>query len=465
MRVLFIYPKPNVVFDPAHSLPLGMGYIASILEKEGHKVSVFDLNVQDDNLEERLSDVDIVGIYAKTVHIKSAWKICDRIKKCNEKILTVLGGPHPSVMPDESLIKTSVDFVIRREGELTFKELCEKIGDSPQGTVPNFSDIAGLSYKENGKIIHAPDRELINNLDELSFPAYHLFPFDSYTTTRPTWFNKRKFRPATIITSRGCPYKCVFCFQGIHGNKYRYRSPENVVSEIKFLKEKYGINFIEILDDNFALIGKRVEKICELLIKENLNIKWSVPEGFVRVDLISRDLLRLAKRSGCVDFWFAIESGSQNVLTNIINKGTTVDQIKEAVRIAKSEKFEVGAFVCIGNLGETKEDIKKTIELICSLDLDKCQFTVVTPYPGSRLYDILVKENKLLVKDWDYYSPYENKAFFEYNGMTKEKIEEMYKLAFRKFYIRPSYIYRTLKNPTTYMNLPLILKEIWHFFF
>lgn len=460
MNILFVYPKPNLVFDTAHNLPLGMGYIAAVLEKEGHKVSVIDLNVQEDNLESRLDAVDIVGIYAKTCHIKSAWRLCERIKKYNPRIYVLLGGPHPSVLPDESLQRGDVDFIIRREGEYTFKELCEVLGNGK-----SFSAVKGLSYRENGNVINNPDRELIKNLDELPFPAYHLFPFHSYTPTRPTWLDTKSLTVGTISTSRGCPFKCVFCFQGIFGQTYRHRDPRRVVDEIKFLIDNYSVNFIEIIDDNFSLLHKRAVEFCKILIEEDLGIQWSLPNGFTRVDNISRELLKLAKKSGCVDFWFAMESGSQRVLDEIINKKTTLEQIRNTVKIAKDEGFEVGAFTCIGNFGETEEEIYKSIDLAIELDLDKCQFTLVTPYPGSRLYQMLSKENKLLIKNWDHYSPYENRAFFEYDGMPKKKIEQLYKTAFRRFYLRSPYIWKTMKRRTTYTNLPLLVKQVWHFMF
>lgn len=464
MNILLVYPKPNLKFYTTHSFPLGMGYIAAVLEQENHNIFILDLNIHSDNLEEVLdkNKIDITGIYAKTVHIKSVWKLCERIKKHNPKIRTVLGGPHPSVLPEESLNFSTVDIVIRKEDEYSFKELCINLSQNKV-----LKDIKGISYKSNGKIIHNPDREFINNLDDLPFPARHLFNFEDYTkfNTRPTWNTQKNTRIGTIITSRGCPYQCVFCFHGVHGYNYRYRSPENVIKEIKLLKEKYNVNFIEILDDNFALIEERAKKICELMIKENLNIKWTVPEGFIRADKVSQDLLRLAKQAGCVDFWFAMESGSQRVLDNIINKKTSIEQIKETAQIAKKEGFETGAFICIGNFGETEEEILASINLARSLDIDKCQFTIVTPYPGSKLYDELHTKNKLLITDWDKYSPYENKAFFEYPEMTKEKIEYMYQLAFKKFYFRPSYVLKTLKRKSTYTNFSLILKELYHFLF
>lgn len=459
MNILFIYPKPNISFDTTHGLPLGIAYISAVLEKGGHRVSVLDLNVQPDNLEKRLKKVDVVGVYAMTPAIKAAWGICERVKKTNPNTVTVIGGPHPTVLPAESLEHDFVDIVVRREGEYTFAELCDKLEKKQK-----LGNVKGISYKENGRIKHNPDREPIKNLDDLPFPAYHLFPLDSYDPTRPTWINKRKIIPGTMITSRGCPFKCNFCFKGVHGNAFRYRSPQNVVDEIKFLIENYNINFLEFQDDNFSLIPKRAIEICKLMVKEGIDIKWSIPNGMSRVEKIDRELLQWVKKSGCVDIWIAVESGSQRVLSDIINKNITLDQIRNAVKLIKEFGFTVGGFVSMGNLGETKEDMLKSIDFACSLGLDRLQVTIITPFPGSRLYNMLTQEEgKLLVKDWDYYGPYEDKIFFEYDGMTQETIKKLYKKAYRRFYLRPSYIIKALTNPVTYVNMPLIIKEAIRF--
>lgn len=458
MNILFVYPKPNISFDTTHCLPLGIAYISAVLEKEGHKVSFLDLNVQPDDLEDRLKTVDVVGVYAITPAIKSAWKICERVKKVNPEIITILGGPHPTVLPSESLEYDFVDVVVRKEGEYTFAELCDKLERNQK-----LENIKGISYKENGKIKHNPDREPIKNLDSLPFPAYHLFPLGLYGPTRPTWVDKRKIRQGTMITSRGCPFKCNFCFKGVHGNAYRYRSPQNVVDEIKLLVDKYNINFLEFQDDNFNFIPKRAVEICKLMVEEGIDIKWSIPNGISRVDKINRELLEWAKKSGCADIWIAVESGSQRVLKDVINKDIRLEQIRDAVKLINEFGFTVGGFVSMGNFGESREDILKSIDFACSLGLDRLQVTIVTPFPGSILYDFLSREGKLLITDWDYYGPYEDKVFFEWDGVTQETIRELYKKAYRKFYLRPSYILKTLTNPITYSNMPLIIKEAVRF--
>lgn len=458
MNILFISPKPNIHFDTAHSIPLGLAYMASVLENGGHKVSVIDLNVQADTIQKEIKNVDVVGVRAITPIVKSAWNICKRVKSVNPNITTVLGGPHPSCMPEESLQKPQVDIVVRKEGEYTFKELCDKL---EKGL--SLDKILGISYKKGKRVIHNKDRPPIKNLDELPFPAYHLFPMEKYDPTRPTWVDKSKLRVGNIMTSRGCPFQCNFCFKGVHGYQFRYRSPENVIEEIRLLTEKYNVNFLEILDDNFTFYHERAIKICKLMIKEGIDIEWTVPEGFSRVDNLNKEILKWAKKSGCTDVWLAIESGSPRVLKEIIHKNVTLDQIRNAFKLAKEAGFITGGFVSIGNYGEQEYDIKKTIDFVLSLDMDRLQISIVTPFPGSELFNKLEKEGKLLTKDWDLYGLFEKRVYFEYGGMSKEKILELYKEFFRKFYLRPSYIMKILKNKTTYLNFPLLLKEAMNF--
>lgn len=456
-QILLIYPKPSVAYDTTHCLALGLAYIAAVLEKNNFKVKVIDFNVQKPSLAQKLKNIDIVGIFTLTPNIYNSWRLAQKIKKINQKIWVVLGGPHASSLPEESLAKKQVDAVVRQEGEITFLEVCQA------WPAKDFSKIKGLSFRKNKKIVNNSDRPYIKDLDSLPMPAWHLFPLEKYGSTRPTWIDQSKVVVGTVITSRGCPYHCIFCFKGVHGCQYRFRSPESVLAELKILKEKFGVNFVEFQDDNFNLIPGRALKICKLLVKEKLNIKWSIPNGLSRVDNLSQEFLSWAKKSGCVDVWFAVESGSQRVLDKVIGKKTKISQIKRAVKLAKIEGFQVGGFVCLGNPGETEKDMQKTIDFVCKLSLDRCQFTIVTPFPGSRLFAQMKEQNKLLTYNWDDYGPFENKVYIADPVAKPEIVRKMYRYAFRRFYLRPSYIVKALTRITTYKNIKLILQQLWRF--
>lgn len=456
MNILLIYPKPNISFDTTHCVPLGLAYIAAVLQSEGHTLTCLDLNVQQDNLEQLAKENSVVGIYTKTPTIKSVWKLCERIKNVNPAALTVLGGPHPSAMVDECLSHNCVDVVVRGEGEYTMRELCDFISKNK-----SIKSVKGISYKKDNKLIHNPARDKIQNLDELPYPAYDLFPVKAYSPTRPTWIDKNSVVPISMVSSRGCPFVCNFCFSQQTG--FRGRSPEKFVEEVKFLVDKYKINFIELQDDVFNLIPSRSMEICNLLIKENLDVKWSIPNGISRVEKVSREFLELCKKSGCIDTWFAAESGSERIRQNFINKMNTLQQVKDAIRTAKDVGFQVGAFFVLGHPDETKDEMQGTIDLAKSLPLDRAQFTIATPFPGTKLFDMIKQNGKFLITDWDFYGPYENAVFFEYGNMKKEIVEEMYKKAYRSFYLRPSYIAKKLLRRETYTNLPLLLSEAVRF--
>jgi len=418
----------------------------------GHKVSVLDLNVQPNDLEKKVKSIDLVGITTVTNTIKASWELCERVKESNPYVTTVLGGPHATALPQESLYQPAVDVVVRGEGEETIVELCDK-----QEKGGSLEDVDGISYKKNGRIHHNRNRKLIKNLENLPFPAYHLFPMEKYTGPHATFLKRRWRGCAVVLTSRGCPYNCVFCCKETFGRQFRYRSPENVVEEIRFLIDNYRINFFGVEDDAFTLIKSRASEICNLIVKEGLDITWETSNG-IRVDSVSLQLFEDMKKAGCIRVWYGTESGSQRVLDHIINKGTTLQQAEEAVKLAKKVKFEVGTFWVLGNPGETREDLDMTINFAIKLDPDYATFTIATPYPGTRLYEMI--KDRLLITDWDLYGHYQGKAFFEYDETTPELVEHYFKRAYRKFYLRPSFILRTFLKTGANTNFLGILKNI-----
>lgn len=458
MNILLVYPKPNI-FKPTSVIPLGLAYIASVLEQSGHKVIVNDLNVEPYKIDNILKNesIDLVGISASTPMIKAVWSISKRIKNYDNHITVVLGGPHPSALPVESLTHEDVDIVVRGEGEYTMRELCEKI----ETNAIDLESVNGISYKSNGHIMHTSGREYIKNLDELPFPAYHLFPsLDNYTPSQPLLSNSK--RSAAIITSRGCPEQCIFCYKDVFGNRYRMRSPKNVIDEWKMLVEELRVREIAVQDDSFTLHKKRTIEICNGIKKEGLDIDWSTPNG-IRVDTVNFDLLSSMKQAGCKLVWFGVESGSQRVLDDIVQKRIRLIQVEDAVKTAKRAGLEVGTFFVLGMPGETEEEMQMSIDFAKKLDPDYCQFTICGPFPGTRLYNYLVEKNVRLLDDWDLFGHYEGHAYFDYDGAKRGSIERMYKKAYKEFYLRPNYILRLLAKKKTYLNIRNTIKGGFHF--
>jgi anaerobic magnesium-protoporphyrin IX monomethyl ester cyclase len=457
MNVLLIYPRPNI-FKPSSVVPLGLAYLASVLEQSGNRVIVNDLNVEPDRIDNIIKNepIDLVGISASTPMIKSAWSIAKKVKNINKNATVVLGGPHPSALPEEALKYEDIDIVVRGEGEYTLMDLCKKMEDEV-----GLESIDGISYKNNGYIKHNIAREYIKNLDELPFPAYHLFPsLDNYTPSQPLLSNSK--RSAAIITSRGCPENCIFCYKEIFGSKYRMRSSKNVIDEWKMLVEELKVQEIAIQDDTFTLHKKRAIEICNMIKKEGLDVDWSTPNG-IRVDTVNSELLSSMKQAGCKLVWFGVESGSQRVLDEIVQKKINLNQVEKAITTAKRVGLEVGTFFVLGMPGETEEEMQMSIDFAKKLDPDYCQFTICGPFPGTRLYTYLIEKNIRLLDDWDLFGHYEGHAYFEYEGVNKEIIEKMYKKAYKKFYLRPNYILKFFTKKETYLNITNTIKGASHF--
>jgi len=438
--ILLINPK----FENANSfwIPLGLAYIASYLEKNSFDVKIIDANVLQIDDEEVADLIEkkpvVVGISAMTSVIYSTWKIAKNIKQKFPNSLIVLGGPHPSVLPEESLKNEFIDIVAIGEGEETMKEIADSFVN---GTL-KLNEIKGIAYKTNsGKIEYTESRPLIENLDKLPFPARRLFPaIGKYV---PEAYKKLPI--ATILTSRGCPYRCTFCYAGIFGKRFRPRSPENIISEIEHLKKDFGIKEFHICDDNFFLDGKRVLRFCNLLAEKKINLPWACVGG-LRIELVEKspELLELMAKTGCYRAAIGIESGNQQILNNI-QKDITLEQVRKAVKILNKAKILVGGLFMIGNYGENEKTVDDTIKFAKSLSIDYAEFMTATPYPGTKLYDQVLKEGHLLIKDWREFNLWTG-AVFEWDNLTKKQIDRLYRKAYLKYYFNPKFFLKSIVN-------------------
>ncbi|WP_455368078.1 B12-binding domain-containing radical SAM protein [[Eubacterium] cellulosolvens] len=443
MDVLLINPTTPLL-STRNTIPLGLAYLAAVLEVEGHRIKIIDLKVEPKSgpeIRKEINATDMVGITSTTPEIYNAYKICNVAKE--EGVPVVMGGPHPSALPYESL--EECDLVVRGEGEGTIVNVCNAIE-----TGESLRDIRGILYKDKEKVVDNTPRELIRDLDSIPFPAVHLFPdIKKYTIQHPLL--DRKSASGVILTSRGCPYNCVFCYKSIFGNVYRYRSSENVLSEWKTLVEKYKVREIGIVDDTFTTNSKRVIEICKMILKEKLQVPWLMPSG-MRVKPISKEILEWMKKSGCIRIAFGIESGSQEVL-NKIRKGITLEEVEKAVDLTKKVGLETIGLFMIGNYGEDESSIKQTIKFSKKLNLDYAIFYVATPYPGTELFEIIKNHGRFLITSWDKYGIHgNNKAYFELGDVKKELVEKMFKQAYRSFYLNPRYIKKRLLDKKTVRN-------------
>ncbi|MGD0780414.1 MAG: FkbM family methyltransferase [Dehalococcoidales bacterium] len=393
-KTLLINPDtpPFYQFGGASGFPIGLGYIAAVLEKD-YDVSVIDVGAEglnDDAIKKRIAEIEpkIVGITSDTLSFQRAIDIATIVKQIDKKITVVIGGAHANALPTYPLKYKCFDICVYGEGERTAVELWEKLDKGK-----SYKDVKGISFRRQEKIVVNPKRELIENLDELPFPARHLFPMDKYRGD-----DSLSVHPVYAIgTSRGCPYSCAFCSNNVaFGKKYRFRSTKNVVDEIDILINQYEAQGIYFREDLFTANKQRVMDICDEIVKRGLHFKWECES---RVNTVDEELLRAMKNAGCELIWFGVESGSPRVL-DLLNKQINHAQIRKAYDLCEKVGIKTGASLILGVPGETLEEIQKTIELAEELK-PKCAwvgFVVFTAFPVSPLYEY-VKQNKLYEKE------------------------------------------------------------------
>ena len=418
---------------------LGIGYIAAVLEKNNFNVEIIDSRVDRLSEEQLIAQLkeknpDVIGFTSTILEINRVVKLSNKIKK--EKLFPnsklILGGPQFTSNPEETMRESGFDIGVYGEGEYSFLELCKALEAKA-----SLREIKGLYIRENGKIIFTGQRELIQNLDELPFPARHLYP--ALANYRPVPASYIRSPVDGILTSRGCPYKCIFCDHGSTGRSFRARSAKSVVDELEFMIKESKIKEFRIYDDTFTLNRQRVVEICNEIINRKLNLSWCC---MTRVNHVDLELLKLMKKAGCWQVHFGLESGDQRML-NIMKKGVTVQQNRDAVIWAKKAGLNVRVFFVLGIPGETKESMRTTIEFAKSLPIDVATFYAVTLYPGNELFEIAKKGGKVLHNDYSQYNPLiDEKTHLAYvpEGMTEEEFKSTVTKSYKEFYFRPRYL-------------------------
>ena len=414
-KILLIRPAPEKEqFGDESFLPLGLGYIAAILRKNNFDVKVFDLLIDKKSDDEVLNFIkyflpSIIGFSAVTPVVNSAYRLAGKIKKTFPDIFLIIGGPHASALPEEPL-NNFFDFVIIGEGENTIIDLLNNLN--------NPEKVKGIAYKQNGNMQITEPREFITALDDLPFPARDLFP--ELKLYRGQESLGSRVPVGSILTSRGCPFSCTFCFKAIFGNKFRARSPENILLEWIHLIKDYKVKEIAIVDDSFTTDVNRVIKFCDLLIKEKLKVRWSCPNG-IRIDIGDIDMLKKMKETGCYRVALGIESGNQEVLDKI-GKRIKIEQIIKMVENCKRVGIKTMGFYMLGNPGEDEKTMQQTIDFAKKLRTDYAQFLLPIPYPRTKMYEEIKKNGKIFITDWSQYGQYEGSACFSYKKMKLSHI-------------------------------------------
>ncbi|MCX7667472.1 MAG: B12-binding domain-containing radical SAM protein [Atribacterota bacterium] len=389
MRVLLLYPPPQGIY---HHIglklpPLGLAYLASFARKR-HEIHVLDLQVEKSkNLEKHLDNYDVVGISTLTNTIHAALHIA-RIAK-TKKRLVIMGGYHPTFQDEEVLRSGLVDVVVRGEGEETFLELLDHLENGA-----NLTNILGISFLRNEQLIRTTPRKPLQHLDRLPFPAWDLLPLSKY------WMTQIEGEPLmSVVTSRGCPFGCTFCVSSrFSGKRWRARSPENVFQELERIYFDLGYRAVAFVDDNFTLSPERVERLCEKIEHNRLKMKWWC---FSRADTIARNesTIRKMARAGLRMVYLGLESVEKSVLDEY-RKNLSLEVTQKAIEILHKYGVRIWGSFILGSLKDTKDTIKKTIELVRNINPDIVQFSLLTPFPGTSIYDEFLQERRLLSTNW-----------------------------------------------------------------
>ena len=431
MKVLLLRPAAEKK-SMARVLPLGLLAVGSVLKRAGHQVKILDLRISnspDEELDAVMNSFDpqVVGIGVMTIECKYGFIDAAKVKKINPDVTVIFGGPHCSHEPQFILNDSNVDLMVSGEGDLTIVELIETLEKGK-----DIASVPGIAYKKNGSYLRTAERPVIRDLDTID-QEYDLidleryFNFQSSMDFFPVFRNKR-FIP--LVTSRGCPFKCTYCHD-IFDKSIQYRSPEAVVNEIEYLIKVYGIREFHIVDDVFNVNMKRAKIVLDAIIKRNLNIHISFPNG-LRADFFDDELIDKMQRAGVYRMALGIESGSQRI-QDMIKKDLDINIIYDVVEKLTSARMSVHGFFMLGFPSETREEMKETIDFACDLGLTTANFSLVIPNPGTDLRQTFIESRESNFEDFSEYTfdaASSNASEVEGDDLIKLKRE-----ANRRFYL------------------------------
>jgi radical SAM superfamily enzyme YgiQ (UPF0313 family) len=458
MKVLLI--NPLTLEDSMVNITpnLGLGYLATSLQNNGYEVEIWD-GVKNDmtrkKLEDRLKvcDYQVAGFQTYTRSVREVQQGLEKVKSISPDIVTVVGGPHPSGDPEGSMNHLKADFAFRGEAEIGLVQLLKKLNGSED---LKFEDINNLIWKDNGSVISNPLKP-IEDLDAVGIPAWDMINPNDYPYAPIGAFSK-KFPLTSISSTRGCPYRCTFCANNtIMGRKVRARSADIVLKEMELLHDKYGVREFQIIDDNFTSKKELTLGVCQGILDRGWDIALSFPNG-VRLSTLDKDILNLLERAGCYSLGLGIESGSPNTLKNM-KKAQSVDEIKKQVNlIHRVTKIRTTGFFIIGYPTETKEDIMQTIELSKELPIDRAQFTICLPVPGSEMTEQMIKEGKLDDVDFSDIS-FQNIVHVP-EDMTLEELRKYRKKAYMEFYLRLRIILGLFSEIQSFEHVKFLFRRV-----
>jgi len=441
IKTSLVNPPPlKGVYRHQLYLSTGIAYLAAVLEENGHEVTIIDcpaLEMNQEDLKAKLASIEpnLIGITSMTPTIQSALLSAHFAKEACPEAMVVLGGAHATFMDKQVLNEEkAVDIVVRGEGEQTLLELAQNVFNSN-----DLNKIEGITFRSNGQTVRTPNRPFIQNLDKLPRPAYKYFPLEKYRL-----FGRRML---PIITSRGCPSQCSFCTTSrIFGKGFRARSPKNVVDELEWLRDVHGADAFSFYDDTFTLDKKRALKICEEIKNRKIGIPWDCQ---TRVSTVSKEMLTKMREANCQQVFFGVESGCQKIL-DAVNKGTTVEQNKAAIKLAKNAGLFVAVSVMVGYPGETRDMLEQTIDLLRKAEPDDAYICVATPYPGTELRNLIEELGWNISNDWKRYDT--TAPVFDNPNLSAEDVTKLRSSFYDSFY-SPKYVLRHMLKRNFYSKV------------
>jgi len=457
MKVSLVFPNTFLAYPATRThQPLALAYLASALVKGGYFVQVIDATAERIGEEKvarliRAFGSALIGITTNVGMASQAITLARYLKKTCPGRKIVMGGPWATIKHRVIVASGTADIVVRREGEITMVELADALDDHG-----DLARVDGITYKNDaGEIITTPDRPPIDDLNALPFPAWDLFP----PSTKYRFLHRASpFFP--VMTSRGCPFDCIHCTKAVHGYKFRPRSVENVIAELRYLKEKFNAREIFIIDDIFNNDVARAERILDEIIKNDLRFHIKFSNG-IRADKLPERLVKKLKRAGTYTVMLGIESGNQRIV-NSIGKGLNLEKVRIAARLLKKEGIITGGFFMLGHPQDSKTTMLETIAFAKRLDLDYPIFFKAVPFPGTKMHDMVLKKGKLVsINPQRVADKYTLKqAIFEMEGFTARDVETAFTLAYRLFYLRPRKIVQLIGQFRSFTEFAWVIDTI-----
>lgn len=453
MNFVFINPPREIAANNiwriinSENPPLGIALLSAIWDEKGHSSQIIDAAALQLKIPEIITMInpatDFVGITATTPEISHALVIARKVREIFPNIKIIMGGAHPTVFHKELVGDKLCDMVVRNEGEIPIVELAK---GTPCNLIPNLT-----WRKSDNEVVVNPDAETYVDLNTLPLPAYHKLPMHLYHSALGA---ARQAPSIGMITTRGCPGKCTFCFSGMFGSQIRFTSAVRIVEHIEHLQNNYGIREISFYDDTFTANKKNVAELCQLILLKNIKLSWSC---FSRVDSVTPELLLLMKKAGCHQIMYGFETVDTNILKNI-NKGTNLEQSKKAIDWTQAAKINVRGAFMLGNPGETITSMGKTINYATTMAIPFAVFNITTPYPGTAMYKEFSTKNLLMHQNWDLYNLAE--PILTLDTVSGDAVKQYYYKAYRDFYLRPGFILKHIFSRHTLAELLIYVKAV-----